>query len=376
MPDFIQSLAFWVSRTSWQAITLVGLVLLIQGLLGSRLPARWRHAIWWVVILKLLLPIHLYTPFSLFNLPALNPPTGWTRELSRTWWLALWPWVWLLGALLTLGLILREHRRLSRAVVRQRPVTDPSVLDLLEDCKSLMRVHAPLAVIETPKVSSPALFGLLRPRLLLPRGILRSLSPLELRHVFLHELAHLQRHDIAFGWLLALAQSVHWFNPFIWLALHRARIDRELATDELALHYADLHENRAYAETIIKLLEHFSSPTPLPALAGILEDQRQISCRIRHIAQFGSIRNRPLLAAGLGLLLALTGLTQGRPQSQLVLPSPTPVSDSRAVPHVPPGPGSRGTSTFATENQRRHSACTISARLAAPTSDSGRVSAG
>jgi bla regulator protein blaR1 len=186
-----------------------------------------------------------------------------------------------------------------------------------------MRIYTPLVVIETSKVSCPALFGFVRPRLLLPRGTLRSLTPGELRHVFLHELAHLQRHDIVFGWLLALAQALHWFNPAVWYALHRARVDRELATDELALHYAKWGENRSYAETVIKLLERFSHPAPLPAVAGILEDQRQMICRIRQIARFGSIQTQPLVAAGLLLLLAFIGLTHAR--ARPVLPPPADI---------------------------------------------------
>jgi bla regulator protein blaR1 len=331
MPDLIQTFALWVSRTSWQAIVLVGLVLLIQSLLGARLPARWRHALWWVVVLKLLLPGLPQAPFSLFHISLLESPMPIVHALSSAGapgasslgrFLAIvWPWIWIFGALSALAIILREHGRLVRAVVRQRPITNPAILDVLEDCKALMRIYTPLVVIESPKISSPALFGFVRPRLLLPRGTLESLSPQQLRHVFLHELAHLQRHDIAFGWLLAFAQALHWFNPIVWFALHRARVDRELATDELALHFAQFGENRPYGETIIKLLDQFSSSVPLPAVAGILEDQRQMALRIRQIAQFGSVRTQPIAAAALLLVLALAGLSHGRSEPVLTPPA-------------------------------------------------------
>lgn len=337
MQDLVQTFALWVSRASWQSITLVAVILLIQVSLGPRLPARWRHALWWIVVVKLLLPVVPSSPFSLFHFGFLESPAALLTPRASTGahspsefaqhLAGIWTWVWVTGALFTLIIIFHEHGKLARAVVRQRPVTDPAVLDVLEDCKALMRIYTPLVVIETSRISSPALFGFLRPRLLLPRGTLKSLSTPELRHVFLHELAHLQRHDIAFGWLLAVAQALHWFNPVIWYALHRARVDRELATDELVLHFAQLGENRAYAETMIKLLGQFSRPAPLPAIAGILEDQRQMVDRIRQIARFGSFRTRPVAAAVLVLFLALAGLT-GRSQKDVTLPStagvPTP----------------------------------------------------
>ena len=53
--------------------------------------------------------------------------------------------------------------------------------------------------------------------------------------VLLHELAHLKRHDLAVNWLLGLLQSVHWFNPALWLVFRRVRADREVACDELVL---------------------------------------------------------------------------------------------------------------------------------------------
>lgn len=336
MPDLLQTFALWVARTSWQAMALVAVVLLIQVILGPRLPARWRHALWWIVVIKLLLPAFPPSPLSLFNFPFLESPTAFLTPHASTgthspsefahFLAGTWPWIWVTGALFTLAIIFHEHGKFARAVIRQRPVTDPAVLDVLEDCKALMRIYTPLIVIETSKTSSPALFGFLRPRLLLPRGTLKSLSVPELRHVFLHELAHLQRNDIAFGWLLAIAQALHWFNPVIWYALHRARADRELAADELVLHFAQLGENRPYAETMIKLLGQFSRPAPLPAIAGILEDQRQMADRIRQIARFGSFRTQPIAAAVLVLLLALAGLT-GRSQKDVTLPSTAGVAE-------------------------------------------------
>jgi bla regulator protein blaR1 len=316
MPDVIQTVALWVGRASWQVLPLIGLVLFIQALLGSKLPARWRHGLWWIVVVKLLAPGLVQSPVSLFNVDLLRSPAVagsiLVSGVGDAAVVATWAWIWLIGVLVVLAAILREHGRLARAVLWQRPVTDASVLNVLEDCKARMGIHTPLIIIETPWISSPALFGWIRPRLLLPRGTLESLDADELRHVFLHELAHLQRHDIAFGWLLALTQALHWFNPVVWFALHRVRVDRELATDELALHHAELHENRSYGATIVKLLERFSSPAPLPAIAAILEDRAQMSNRIRQIARFGSVRTSPVLGAILAFLLVFTFLTDGK----------------------------------------------------------------
>jgi len=192
-------------------------------------------------------------------------------------------------------------------VTRERPLTDQKILDLLEDCKSEMGIRTILGVVITDKVKSPALFGFVRPRLLLPTGITENLSLKELRHVFLHELAHLKRHDIYLGYLASLLQSLHWFNPVIWLAFYRIRTDRELACDALVLAQTHSSESKDYGRTIVSLLERFSHPRHLPAMAGILETKSQLKRRIKMIAKFKKT-SRSRWAGAMLLLVVLACL--------------------------------------------------------------------
>ena len=125
--------------------------------------------------------------------------------------------------------------RTRRKIRHQRPLTDAAVLNLLEDCKQEMRVHTPLAVIQSAAVGGPVLYGFVRPRLLLPADFTESFSSAELRFVFLHEVGHVKRLDIPVNWLTTLALALHWFNPLAWYAFHRMQTDREAACDALAL---------------------------------------------------------------------------------------------------------------------------------------------
>ena len=71
----------------------------------------------------------------------------------------------------------------------------------------MLAIRVPLTVVETGEVQTPALFGFIRPRLLLPVGMTKGFSLRELRLIFLHELAHLRARDILIweegkaGWL-------------------------------------------------------------------------------------------------------------------------------------------------------------------------------
>jgi bla regulator protein BlaR1 len=66
------SLLDWGWRASWQASVLVGLVLLVQALLRSKLTPRWRATLWWLVLIRLLMPVVPHTSWSLFNYTRLD----------------------------------------------------------------------------------------------------------------------------------------------------------------------------------------------------------------------------------------------------------------------------------------------------------------
>ncbi len=85
------------------------------------------------------------------------------------------------------------------------------------------------------------------------QGIAERLSDAELRHVLLHELAHVKRRDVAMNWLVNALLTVHWFNPLLWLAFRQMRADREIACDELALRAMRGEERKAYGDTLIKV---------------------------------------------------------------------------------------------------------------------------
>ena len=254
-----------------------------------------------------------------------RPSTAEERPASIHKITDLLPLLWLSGFVLLGGYVLIRNLRFRSAVIRERPVTDQQVLELLEDAKMQTGIQTIVGVIVTDKIRSPALFGFIRPRLLLPEGLLEALSLDELHHVFLHELAHLKRRDIYVGWWAAVLQILHWFNPLIWLAFRWMRADQEMACDALVLSRMTQEEPPVYGRTIINLLERFSQLQYLPSVAGILEDKSRLERRIAMITRFkhSSTRWSPL-AAFLVVAVGCTALSDARktaPAHAAIVPS-------------------------------------------------------
>jgi beta-lactamase regulating signal transducer with metallopeptidase domain len=249
------------------------------------------------------------------------PPISWS-----------WPvcifWVWLAGAAVLLGHVLISSIRLAWRCAKLRPLTEPAAVAVLEDCRARLAMRAQLVMVESGEVGSPALHGLFRPRLLLPKGFTAKFSPDEQRFVFLHELAHLKRRDLWMNWVMALLQAAHWFNPLVWLAFARWRGDRELACDTMVLEAAGAEQNKEYGQTILRLLENFTRPLPTPGLVGILEDKRQLRRRIGMIAAYAPSSRGSLLAAVLIAALTVIGLTDARSDDSTGSPSSAAASDS------------------------------------------------
>lgn len=366
-------------RATWQASFVILLVLAAQWALKRQLNPRWRHALWFLVVLRLVLPATLESPVSMFNWlsphKALVSPntlsdrstasaasetlvdtsevasstegtagrigpaaSGVIRSPAQIAFL-----IWLAGVVALPVYLWLKTYQLGRRIKGRRPVTDTAVLNLLEDCKQEMRVTTPLLLVETPAVASPSLFGLVRPRLLVPPGLIQQFTPAELRYVFLHELGHVKRGDIAMNWIATGSLVVHWFNPLVWVAVNQMRADRELACDALALSRTEETENKSYGQTIIKLLEHFSHSAAAPSLVGILETKNQMRRRISMIATFKKSNRWPAVAAGVFAALALVTLTDAQTR-----PGPAE-ADKPGVPQGPPEVVSISPSIGATE---------------------------
>ncbi len=101
------------------------------------------------------------------------------------------------------------------------------------------------------KVKTPAVYGIIKPKIILPT----EYGVGELNYILMHENAHIKRRDNLIRLLAFVVVCIHWFNPFTWLMLKLLYSDIELACDEAVLSKCNEAERKEYAHTLLSTAE-------------------------------------------------------------------------------------------------------------------------
>lgn len=157
-------------------------------------------------------------------------------------------------------------------------------------------VHIEGRLYTSRKITGPAVYGIFRPRILLPEGW-QSRDQRELDLILAHEESHLRHLDNLWRLLALAAAAVHWFNPLIWLLLKGFLAELELACDERVLARRGEKAKKDYALALVSCAgekDLFAS--------GFLSSGAALRTRIDHILSF---RTMTILSAVFSCLLFL-----------------------------------------------------------------------
>lgn len=349
-----------------QSSVLVAILLVLERLLRQRLRPAARYALWLLVPLKLLLPPSFALPSSpAYWLP--HPPapaiqlTGSNVEPASTALAApataprpasavaspdappagSFPvpppapnrlrlggallLVWGVGSLALLAGIAARTRQLRR-LTTEAGHPAPELLHALEEARAQLGLRRPAGLRLVADGHSPALCGLRRPVVLLPRSLPLRLTPGQLRAVLLHELVHARRADIWVNAFQTLLQLVWWWHPLVWLANARLRAVREEAVDDTVAFELGPDDD-SYPVALLEVARcALARPVLSLGLVGILESRSALRTRIERLLESPPSRPPRLGVRGL-VALAATGLlllpmARGTPDQQLPAASP------------------------------------------------------
>jgi beta-lactamase regulating signal transducer with metallopeptidase domain len=300
-------------RMTLQAAALTALMLAIDRVLRDRARAALRCGLWMLVVVKFLLPTDLLSPTGLaywiapqmvspirilgsvdqvdggraIGSEVLDPVPAATTDfrptppqLRGTGGLLL---VWV-GGSMGFGLWAWARGRAVARSLRATTEASESVQAMLTGTAADLGLHGPLPrVLLTDTLQGPALCGLLRPVILLPRGLIEQLDSQALRLVLRHELIHLARRDLGWNLLQVCVQIVWWWHPLVWFANARVRALREAAVDEAVMLEPGSDE---YPATLVAVARTCVIPSRMPmAFLGILESGGRLEARVRRLVE-------------------------------------------------------------------------------------------
>lgn len=250
----LSEIFYWLFNMSISA-SVVGILILLLGKI-KRLPRRMIHILWVIPFIRMWIPIGLSSRFSLMTLiskfttrtvpvydGALNltltnhimaadsylPITYKVNLLDKVFRIASMVWIIVALALLIINTILY--------IMARYEVSDAN--------------HLSDNIYASDRVLSPVTYGIIRPRIIIPKEYKAD----DLQYILAHETAHIYRKDNLCRILALMSTLVHWFNPLIWLFLKKFLEVTELACDESVLAACGEDEKKAYATALVNSTE-------------------------------------------------------------------------------------------------------------------------
>lgn len=224
--------------------------------------------------------------------------------------------VWMAGvaiAGLRLGIGLARAGWMER---RARTLTGGAAVQVRDELVRTMGIGRTVTLLEGAAGDMPLTWGVVRPRILLPRGT-DAWPAARLRAVLMHELAHVRRRDCAWQLVAEAACALHWFNPLAWAAGRRLRLESEHACDDLVLRGGV--RGADYADHLLHVARGMAAPGPGALAAVPMARPGQLRTRVHAVLAAnrprGSVPRRTGALALAGTAMAVGCLASFTPRS-------------------------------------------------------------
>mgnify|MGYP001098511927 CR=1 FL=1 len=268
-------------------------ILLIKKAFHSRMSFMMHYCVWFILVLRLVVPVTIETSFNFVSLPmhelleavSMDNAEMQTEHQGSGAWLpernkgasivtppkerenysvsAFDGISWQVGLLSLFAgvaaiMILRMfalHTHLLLYIRKNSNIPNAPTLEKFEIWKNRLRIRSPikLVVYGDNKITTPALIAAVPPIIVLPENTIMKLDDHQLDLCICHELSHYKFKDHIMNLLLSLLSCIYWFNPIIYLAKKMILRDMELRCDHSTLSQFSAADKRLYANTLLSL---------------------------------------------------------------------------------------------------------------------------
>lgn len=270
LPSWTQALGWTLLNSLWQAITLLLLVVIALRITPSRL-SQVRYIIACagmalIVVLNATTFIYLFnqsptqiTAVSINDMIAGSTSASAPVHVAENWITILTGIVasnmpviilcWAAGALFFALRMVSAWWYVSRLRTESFVIHD-AWNDRLQKLARQLNINRAITLAQSARIHSPMVIGCLKPIVLVPMGMLAGLPAEQIETIFIHELAHIRRHDYIINLVQSFVETIFFFNPFVWIISSIIRREREYCCDDtvIAKHGSALIYARALAQ--------------------------------------------------------------------------------------------------------------------------------
>ena len=298
-------------QMSFLGTVIILLIVVLRAVLINRLPKKTFLILWWIALIRLLVPFSIKSVTSIYSLlqsiySDINPVrTAQTttflpihgnmpetaNELSevmlqRTETISILSVIWLAGLLLCFGFFAVSYIKCYREFRFSLPVEN----DILEAWKEKHPLKRSLSIRQTETIAAPLSYGVIRPVILMPKNT-EWKNIYQLRYVLEHEYVHIRRLDMLTKLIMIAAVCIHWFNPLVWVMYILFNRDLELSCDETVVRRFGMDIKSVYATALISMEEKKSGLTPLcnSFSKNAIEERIRAIMKIKKTSKFAVI---------------------------------------------------------------------------------------
>lgn len=298
-------------QMSFLGTVIILLIVVLRAVLINRLPKKTFLILWWIVLIRLLVPFSIKSVTSIYSLfqsiySDINPvrtaqtttflpihgnmpeiANGLSEAMvQRTESISILSVIWLAGLLLCFGFFAVSYIKCYREFRFSLPVEN----DILEAWKEKHPLKRSLSIRQTETIAAPLSYGVIRPVILMPKNT-EWKNIYQLRYVLEHEYVHIRRLDMLTKLIMIAAVCIHWFNPLVWVMYILFNRDLELSCDETVVRRFGMDIKSVYATALISMEEKKSGLTPLcnSFSKNAIEERIRAIMKIKKTSKFAVI---------------------------------------------------------------------------------------
>lgn len=279
----LQEVFYWVFNMSIAAAITGVIVMLIR--LVKKIPRRFAVFLWVIPFFRMAIPLGLSSPYSLMSLLSrITTKTIVVYQPADDVSFSMMNYVMAADSYfpITYKVNILENLFNMTSVIWVIVFLAITLMlaviyfMTLHEMKDARHLHDNIYLSD--KITSPAVYGIIKPRIILPTFY----EGRDIDLILLHEKMHIHRADNLWRVLAFLIVSAHWFNPLCWVFLRLFLTDLELSCDECVLVKLGDDRSKEYARSLLESKE--SANVFTSAFGGA-----KIRIRIENILSFKKI---------------------------------------------------------------------------------------